>query len=1685
MRAAPTSKDFGEHAKLSRAENAAHAAPALGENEAFDAKVLALQSLLRSGTVTDAAQLSLLADGSTAPRDEGREGFEDEVEREMGKLRGEIEEEARRTLALQLAPEKTSPPAAEPAEEREGPGEPPGEPPRAGDRAARNRAHGEALRQQIAAERARGAPAPAGGGGALVPEPRDDRKEKNRAYGEALRQQMAAPGNPPPASPARNRNSSFIPEPQDDRAAKNRAYGEALRQQMEAKPSNLSPPSPAHNSSFIPEPADDRAAKNRAYGEALRQQMAAAPPPSSVSTPFDPLNPAIYDDRLGADIDKAASSFNRDPPADSAGGAPSRFQHLAPGGRGQNQPPSLPSPARGVPAYLQQAEPGKAAAALKQRQYASQLAGQIDERNRRQQQERLDNVTAPPSYSSGPGSQPTPNNPTVSPARYRAELRQQQQQQMSRAAANRQAIAESDGEVAAQVRHDREREARIQGAARQQQEDKIREAEEKQRKQREYADGLRRQQQQVGPSQPAGGDVSAATSLQIGGSGEAAAAARLSYAEELRLQIDEKQALQAAEAAASHKNGMPAYFQQPSAVNNPRYHQDRGSPPRQQQRGYEASPRVPPHRDPRLSPPSSPRFFPSEMGQHGGGGFGRGVGSLYKSDVVEQMRGGVQRQSKAEYARQLEQQIREKEASKKQARVDRITDEKQYLSPADKQHTKPVHVSPAYEDHIASTLHPRGYTEHAQPSQPTYDSNQPQNNAAADAKQQYADALRLQMQENEARKARVKKEQEDYEMQFAQPVVQQQQDNVVEGPLGNLVRVGGGGDMPTSDTHDLHARRNQIKANSFNDPSPSKVPGAGVRQQMVADVYGETGAGAALGFSKGISSPPPQLNQLYGQPQHGQNPIPNNSQLSYKEQLQLQMEEKRLEKEAEKRKMKLEEEEEMRKILVEAERVRQEQAEEKAAKKIEEQKQLDFLIAQQEAAAVKRRNGVGQKEKAPAAEAPPPVPSDEPALPSARSAHSQAEPTMQVRKAPPAPRLRFKPSIPETPAAAPAEGGGVLAPGDFFHIDLPAGGSTHREDSPFTKNMNALRSSLDEDVTEPLRDFQNRLHSHTTHKQQETFNQYQEQYGGGGGGGGAPPGPTPRRGGDGDMLEQSLAAESEFHMLEHDSGTLFNPAQSQSFVKGNVEDIFSGAGGGGGGGGGGTVLMEAEEEPSQADVMDAFVKKWQTDNGFSATTGGYDPHRKLATGARSDAKMPNFRALNQITSTRHFLHGDPSGTEGMARVGAPPVPGQVGTGVGMFASDDYANVAEVFGAKEDTGELPAVGGGGGGELMGASLKSDSLLMYLDDKEKEQFKSDLGKVEEGAGEDTEEVGELRDVEPAAVVVPAAHVEVERPIRDVVRASPPQPSWGFSYDSDEEDEVVVVEGGGATAKREALLDDFVVQSVSDEQKQMMEDAQKKKSWGQVPEDAAGRAEAADALRQKMEGASGEDGEDGEDGVDGVNGEDGEDESDDDGLMPAPSPQHLPRTNSEVAVLKKLEELEQKLGVGDGEGGEEEEEEEEEYEDDVEEDEGDVMVVEEKKELTFTEKWLPNAPKANAELVFVTKEEEAAGGEVAAEQVAEVDDEEEEEEGYSSDEDEVSPPTTTRKEEEGGGAVEIGESAGLSEVATSPREARGGLSPREKESVGEAIDKDIQKGVVNVVAGGEVAEELVDGVLKEGVA
>lgn len=142
--------------------------------------------------------------------------------------------------------------------------------------------------------------------------------------------------------------------------------------------------------------------------------------------------------------------------------------------------------------------------------------------------------------------------------------------------------------------------------------------------------------------------MSAATSLQIGGSGEAAAAARLSYAEELRLQIDEKQALQAAEAAASHKNGMPAYFQQPSAVNNPRYHQDRGSPPRQQQRGYEASPRVPPHRDPRLSPPSSPRFFPSEMGQHGGGGFGRGVGSLYKSDVVEQMRGGVQRQSKAE-----------------------------------------------------------------------------------------------------------------------------------------------------------------------------------------------------------------------------------------------------------------------------------------------------------------------------------------------------------------------------------------------------------------------------------------------------------------------------------------------------------------------------------------------------------------------------------------------------------------------------------------------------------------------------------------------------------------------------------------------------------------------------------------------------------------------------------------------------------------------------------------------------------------------------------------------------------------------------------------------------------------------------------------------------------------------------
>ena len=198
-------------------------------------------------------------------------------------------------------------------------------------------------------------------------------------------------------------------------------------------------------------------------------------------------------------------------------------------------------------------------------------------------------------------------------------------------------------------------------------------------------------------------------------------------------------------------------------------------------------------------------------------------------------------------------------------------------------------------------------------------------------------------------------------------------DEFVDGPFGRR-RLGGGGD-PGGVT-DLKYRRNLIRKVSEDEPSsqpdyaPStvlspdnlKIEGganAQTRRKMVADVYGTTAAGAALGFGGGSGSGGIRNKQrespLGSQLGLGISNVPASVDRSkmtkaqvQREALLAQMEEKRLKKEAEAARLKEEEAEEWRKINEESERVKREEEKVKEKKRQEEQKQLDFLIKQQE-----------------------------------------------------------------------------------------------------------------------------------------------------------------------------------------------------------------------------------------------------------------------------------------------------------------------------------------------------------------------------------------------------------------------------------------------------------------------------------------------------------------------------------------------------------------------------------------------------------------------------------------------------------------------------------------------------------------------------------------------------------------
>ena len=312
------------------------------------------------------------------------------------------------------------------------------------------------------------------------------------------------------------------------------------------------------------------------------------------------------------------------------------------------------------------------------------------------------------------------------------------------------------------------------------------------------------------------------------------------YARQLQQQILDKQRND----APDHFDVTPAYLQSPRSkvrtANIAAVPGQQESYPRQRQSPV----RVPPHK----TPPVSPRYFPSEQPTSGVEKFGEGLSTLYGDKVPMKMQQVVQ--SKSEYKRFLEMQIREKKQQSKQMRANQISEERALMSPNPNplRDKAPVQVSPAYADHLSS---PDAHDD-----------------SASVLKARYAAQLREQMRQDEERKKQAKREQEIYDAQFESPAKAlnqhqhqlQSPDGFVDGPFGRR-RLGGGGD-PGGVT-DLKYRNNLIRqaseevegegkeAERGDEQGHGSTANAETRRRMVADVYGATGAGVALGFGPG------------------------------------------------------------------------------------------------------------------------------------------------------------------------------------------------------------------------------------------------------------------------------------------------------------------------------------------------------------------------------------------------------------------------------------------------------------------------------------------------------------------------------------------------------------------------------------------------------------------------------------------------------------------------------------------------------------------------------------------------------------------------------------------------------------------------------------------------------------------
>ena len=603
------------------------------------------------------------------------------------------------------------------------------------------------------------------------------------------------------------------------------------------------------------------------------------------------------------------------------------------------------------------------------------------------------------------------------------------------------------------------------------------------------------------------------------------------------------------------------------------------------------------------------------------------------------------------------------------------------------------------------------------------------------------------------------------------------------------------------------------------------------RRKFVEDVYGKTGAGEALSGGGGYAQPQRRVadpnasstaNANYAEP-NSQRITPSaamsgaakSAALIQREALEQQINEKKRLKEAAKEKERLEEAEDMRKIELEAEKVKEEEAVAKRKKQSEEQAMLDHLQSVQETAAMKRRNGVANSQNSPP---PPQVVRAPPAVKVAGAGAGAVAGAVAVR---PPPKVSFptaspKPSSNERPRPSPTKYNefaspplkvdyktGPPKPGDFFNLQVEEERAGIK--SPFSEQMVMLRASIEEENA-PLQDVQSQFRSQLAGNRERSYaNQFQ---------------PHTRSGGDID-LEQSLAGDTIFQIVTKDANApLFPPTRLDQQAQQQH-----------------TNCVGASKNPT--DENDQFIENWQRQNGFLPKTGAYAPARALVSQAQADLSMPNFRALNQLTSTRNFLTGDSSGMQGMERV----------------------TVEEAF-----TGEV----------LVEQSLRSESLLQYIEEAKltarEMEGKSALQEIDEtiatGNGENDDYFTQPRSVAvavAATAVAVAVAVTPSSALKNSSRfesiAGPPVRELELEEEEDhlenalteteeeEEEEIRVIPASEAAAAYTATLDEnrgsaFQVHSPTENERKQMLDVQR--SGWEAPESDLAKVSLAEKIR-----------------------------------------------------------------------------------------------------------------------------------------------------------------------------------------------------------------------------------------------